>query len=121
MKKIKKITRVPVTKAKELLSRFEFMMTSGEILCITKNVALTLEEKKIKRETGIPFRPMYALIPWTVFEEMYEITSTVENPLQMLEFIKFVKDNNKTHVFTDILSKYYTEYGIYEASEDDLA
>ena len=114
MPKVRSVKKLSITKAVTMLNKLDRIMLPGEVVCIERTELSSYRDKKKKSEKV----PIFALVPWELFEQMLEVTNTIEDKLQMMEFIKFMKDNSKTHVFTDVLRKLYTSQGYYETEDD---
>ena len=98
-----------ITETRKLLTKMDRLLAPGEVLCIRRRSLADRRNKKKGEQV-----PLFALVPWDMFEQMLEISITVEDKLQMLEFAKFMKDNSKTHIFTDLFKKFYTQQGYYD-------
>ena len=115
MPKIARIQKMKMTEARKVLTKLDRLLAPNEIVCIERKTCKVLGSSP----ENDYYVPVYAVVPWDMFEQMYEIMSTVEDKLQMLEFTKFMKDRTKTHVFTDIFRKFYTQQGYYEPDEEE--
>lgn len=114
MPNVKSIHKLSISKARVFLTKLDRMLLPGEVVCVQRQEIKYPNARRKKAE----WVPVYALVPWELFEQMWEVTNTIEDKLQMMEFIKFMKDNSKTHVFTDILRKLYTTQGYYDTEDD---
>ncbi len=99
---VSSIQVIPLTEARKLLTRFAKIMQPREIIQIT-----------------VLNTPTFALIPWSMFQDMFEIVQTVEDPLVMQEFAAFMRDKSKPHPFSDVMRPYYTKTSIFDKYDED--